>query len=194
MVTDPDSVGPVCASMQHSLLRHRDQDPCWQDQGVEQGRCAHPRSAMSWRGWHGTATQVPGFGEGQGCLAEQGVKILGAPLGHQDYVRQFLSKVSEKHQILFQRIPRLSDVQSAWLLLVHCAGTRANYTLRCIDPESAEAFASKDDQDMFACLCQILQVSPDAVDAETWDSATLPMSLGGLAPCEPARQPIGPVG
>ena len=46
-------------------------------------------------------------------FAQQGVKILGAPLGHQDYVRRFLSKVSEKHQILFQRIPRLSDVQSA---------------------------------------------------------------------------------
>ena len=33
---------------------------------------------------------------------------------------------------------------------------------------------------MFACLCQILHVSPDEVDAETWDCATLPMSLGGL--------------
>ena len=35
------------------------------------------------------------------------------PLGHQDYVRSFLNKVSPKHQILFQRIPRLSDVQPA---------------------------------------------------------------------------------
>ena len=105
---------------------------------------------------------------------------MGAPLEHQDYVRRFLNKVSEKHQILFQRIPQLSDVQSAWLLLVHCAGTRANNTLRCFDPEAVEAFARRHHQDMFACLCQILQLSPDEVDAETRDSATLPMSLGGL--------------
>ena len=67
-------------------------------------------------------------------LAEQGVKILGAPLVHQDYVRRFLNKVSEKHQILFQRIPWLSDVQSTWLRLVHGALSSANHTHRCIDP------------------------------------------------------------
>ena len=30
---------------------------------------------------------------------------------------------------------------------------------------------------MFVCLCQ--KGSPDEVDAETWDTATLPMSPGG---------------
>ena len=33
---------------------------------------------------------------------------------------------------------------------------------------------------MFACLSQILQVDPASIDVETRDSATLPMSLGGL--------------
>ena len=40
---------------------------------------------------------------------------------------------------------------------------------------------------MFACLCQILQVSPDEVDAETRDSATLPVSLGGFGLCSTVR-------
>ena len=60
--------------------------------------------------------------------AERVVKILVTPLGHQDCVRRFLNKVSERHQILFQRIPWLSDVQSAWLLLVQGPGPTHTHT------------------------------------------------------------------
>ena len=50
---------------------------------------------------------------------QQGIKVLGVPLGHDDFVRQNLSNVHEEHRLL-TRIPLLGDVQSAWLLLVHC--------------------------------------------------------------------------
>ena len=129
MVTAPDRVGPVYAAMQDSLLRHAGirihvgKTKVWNKAGVRPQICDvlermgrdNDLSARVWRG-----SGVPS--------AEQGVKILGAPLGHQDYVRRFLSKVSEKHQILLQHIPRLSDVQSAWLLLVHCAGAKQLHT------------------------------------------------------------------
>ena len=120
MVTARERVGPVYAAMQDSLLRHAGirihvgKTKVWNKAGVRPQICDvlermardNDPSARVWR-----VSGVP--------LAEQGVKIWGAP---------FLKKVSEKHQILFQRIPRLSDVQSAWLLLVHCAGARANHT------------------------------------------------------------------
>ena len=95
--------------------------------------------------------KCPGLERVRSAFCRTRSQDLGCAVGHQDYVRRFLNEVSEKHQILFQRIPRLSDVQSAWLLLVHCARARANYTLRCIDPEAVEAFARRHDQDMFAC-------------------------------------------
>ena len=49
---------------------------------------------------------------------EQGMKVLGIPLGHPQYVRRFLSPLSEKHKVLLRHILRLDDVQSVWLLLV----------------------------------------------------------------------------
>ena len=61
----------------------------------------------------GQRPKCPGL-ERRVLLAEQGVKILGAPLGHQDYA------VSEQG---FREAPDLapahwlSDVQSAWFLL-----------------------------------------------------------------------------
>ena len=63
---------------------------------------------------------------------EQGMKVLGTPLEHPQYVRRFLSQLSEKHKVLLRRIPRLDDV-SVWFLFAHCAAARANYSLRCVE-------------------------------------------------------------
>ena len=70
---------------------------------------------------------------------QQGIKVLGIPL--HDIVRQHLSNVHEEQQRLLTRIPLLADVQSAWLLLVHCAQARANFLVRAVRPEAVEEFA-----------------------------------------------------
>ena len=61
--------------------------------------------------------------------AEQGVMILGIPVGQPGFVRRFLEKKSEEQKLLFDRIPVVPDVQSAWLILLMCASTRANFWL-----------------------------------------------------------------
>ena len=124
------------------------------------------RTARVWRG-----SEVP--------EDEQGMKVLGTPLGHPQFVRRFLSQLSEKHEVLL-RIPRLDDVQSAWLLLAYCAAARANYSLRCVEPQDVEFFARTHDFQMRQCLSSILQVNLEEADQETQDSVTLPLSLGGL--------------
>ena len=53
-------------------------------------------------------------------LAEQGVKVLGTPLGHTKFLKAQLREVINSHSILWERIPSVPD-QSAWLLLVFCA-------------------------------------------------------------------------
>ena len=58
--------------------------------------------------------------------ARQGMKVLGTPLGHQDLVRPHLEGTTADHQLLLGRIPLLGDLESSWLLLVHCAVARAN--------------------------------------------------------------------
>ena len=65
---------------------------------------------------------------------DQGIKVLGSPLGHPAFVARHLERTSSKHQVLLDRIPLVQDVQSAWLLLIHCACARANYLLRVVRP------------------------------------------------------------
>ena len=89
----------------------------------------------------------------------KGSKSWGTPLGHEDFVREHLEHTREKHRVLLRRIPIVPDVQSAWLLLLHCASTRANYMLRVVRPEWALDFAQAHDQEVWECLCSILAVS-----------------------------------
>ena len=62
--------------------------------------------------------------------AQQGLKILEIPVGQPEYVRKFLEEKAHEHHTLFQRIPVVEDPQAAWLLLLMCASTRANFWLR----------------------------------------------------------------
>ena len=80
------------------------------------------------------------------------MEVLGTPLGHPQYVRRFLSQLSEKRKLLLRRIPRLDDVQSAGLLLAHCAAARAICPLRCVEPRDVELFARTHDFNMRQCL------------------------------------------
>ena len=52
---------------------------------------------------------------------QQGIKILGAPLGHHDYVQHHLERVADQHQRFMNMLPSVPNLQSSWLLLVHCA-------------------------------------------------------------------------
>ena len=109
----------------------------------------------------------------------QGIKLLGTPLGHPDFVARHFRSVTEEHQVLLQRIPRVRDLQSAWLLLLHCASAHANYFLRAVDPGSSVDFARAHDDDIWQCTCDILQVDP--VQARSVkDVASLPLVPGGL--------------
>ena len=61
--------------------------------------------AVVWRGDQSLETKVQGF------------KVLGAPIGHPDFAAEFLAKKSREHEVLFDRIPAMEDLQSAWLVL-----------------------------------------------------------------------------
>ena len=112
--------------------------------------------------------------------AHQGTVILGTPLGHEDFVRAQLEHIVDEHNVLWERIPSLPDVQSAWALLLHCANARANYAPRVIRPELARHFAQAHDAGLWRCLCAILRVGEDQCDARAKDAASLPLSMGGL--------------
>ena len=110
-------------------------------------------------------------------LAEQGVKVLGTPLGHTEFLKAQLREVINSHSILWERIPSVPDLQSAWLLFVFCAATRANYLLRSVPPDVADEYARDHDDAMRRCMSQLLDV--EILD-ESWAVVSLPLSIGGL--------------
>ena len=108
---------------------------------------------------------------------EQGIKVLGTTIGHHDYVLQMLSTIQDKHRVLLDAIPTVPDIQSAWLLLLHCAAARANYCR--VRPDLVDNFDQSHDQGLWQCLCTIMDVPEDG-DPVTRATASLPLSLGGL--------------
>ena len=79
-------------------------------------------------------------------------------------------------------MPQLSDLQSAWLLPLNCAGPRSNYRSRTVAPQHNGDYARAHDEGMWATLCALL--GKDALATETGSAAartaTLPLRLGGL--------------
>ena len=104
--------------------------------------------------------------------------MLGTPFGHEDFVIAQLDELLDQHQVLLSRIPLITDVQSAWALLLYCARGRANYILRVIRPKMVVRFATGHNNGLWQCLCTIL---PPAVraDPSAQALATLPLSMGG---------------
>ena len=112
-------------------------------------------------------------------LVQQGITVLGTPLGSVEFVQAHLQKTLADHDTLFSRIPLLDDTQSAWALLLHCAGSRANYLLRVIRPELVQNFEEGHNAGLWRCLAQILPASTGA-DPIAKSTASLPLSMGGL--------------
>ena len=109
---------------------------------------------------------------------QQGLKVLGIPIGHEAFVQRFLENKSTEQQVLFHIIPWVNDPQSAYLLLLMCGSTRANFWLRALRPEDTESFARRHDENVWTCLHQILGTPNAPVGAHTL--ATLAFSVGGL--------------
>ena len=64
--------------------------------------------AKVWRGSH------------EADLEQQGITVLGTPVGRPEFVERELQKVIASHTQFLQRIPGVKDLQCAWLLLLYC--------------------------------------------------------------------------
>ena len=145
------------------------------------GQASDNEFAMCWKESLKLMTQRLVCGGAPGChLVNKGSRFYGAPLGHEEFVAAHLEKTLRKHQALFDAIPSVPDVQSAWLLLLHCASSRANYLLRVVRPEWTVHFAHSHDTGLWHCLCNILGIHHDQCEATVRTSSTLSLSMGGL--------------
>ena len=108
------------------------------------------------------------------------MRVLGTPLGHPDYVAQFLRDKRREQDSLLERIPAVQDVQVAWLLLLMCASPRSNYLLRALAPSVTLEYAMSHDAAVQACLGRILaNESPAELTPLQVRRAQLPLRRGG---------------
>ena len=145
-VTKPERVGDVHNLAERELWReagievHTGKTHVWKPSGTKPPECdamqrravVHNPDARVWLG-----SEVP--------TRQQGIKVPGCPLGHDDFIAAELQALGAKHQILLQAILAVQDLQSAWLLLLHCAAARANCFLRVLRSHVVQPFAQSHD-------------------------------------------------
>ena len=107
--------------------------------------------------------------------------MLGAPLGTEAFVQRQLRDRRRHQDVLLERIPALSDLQSAWLQLLFCASTRANYLLRMLPPHCTADYSRDHDRAVVSCLRTLLYgEDAPALPDDALATAQLPLGLGGL--------------
>ena len=110
---------------------------------------------------------------------EQGVMILGVPVGSPAFVRARMLAVAKDIAADAANTLRLGDPQSVALLLRYCQATRFPFYQRCVPYELlAEAGKVVDDQlaQCAADLCGVVALPPEAAA-----QAQAPIRWGGLA-------------
>ena len=185
-VTMPERVREVHRVLEESLWSesgirvHQGKTKIWNAAGEKPPGCdaleriaavADP-TAVVWRG----SEALPS--------CRRGIKVLGTPLGHQDFVTAQLEMLTAEHQqTLLCRIPLVQDVQAAWLLLVHCAITWPEWWSQGLpNPPVGGTMLGCGS----VCLCTILQISPDQGE-DVVGAASMPLVLGGLGLPPPCR-------
>ena len=83
----------------------------------------------------------------------------------------------------------LQDLQCAWLLLLFCAATRANYFLRVVQPAWSERFAAAHNENVWNCTQELLDIEGTA---RVRQLSSLLLVLGGSF--VPRLPRIGPAG
>ena len=179
VITTRERVCDVCVALQDRVPPTRpDEDPLgktqvWNAVGERPDVCvvlerivqAEDPSARVWKG-----SDIP--------TVEQGVIVLGIPLGHVDSVEAQLTKKLAEHSAFLERIPSLVDVQSAWSLFLHCVGGRANCLFRVVILVFVETFLASHNVGLWECFRRILKLDFD-VDSTVKDISFFAIRNGG---------------
>ena len=106
---------------------------------------------------------------------QQGMKVLGTPLGHPAFVAEHLRfSVTRTTKSSLTTSPSCKICRAQ--LLLHCASARVNSLMRAVSRDSTAEFAQSHDEALWQCLCLILRIDPTF---EVRDATVLPLSLGG---------------
>ena len=147
---------------------------CWNKTGADAPQGISELDTPGHRVWRGNAP-----------AAENGIRVLGAPIGTDEYTAAEGIRAAQQEQGLLDALLRLNRLQVAWLLLLYCAAPRANYTLRTVPPRQALGYAQEHDRRVLATAAALLDVTlreenqGDGADLRR-RQAQLPLRYGGF--------------
>ena len=118
--------------------------------------------------------------QGNKADSENGVVVLGTPLGSAAFVEAFAEERLKKEEKLLDELPKLGDLQCAWVLLSQSAVLRANHTVRILPPTCSQRYAERHDSAVWTTFCKVFGAGSLEKDKLAQDVATLPGRLGGL--------------
>ena len=81
-------------------------------------------------------------------------------MGTAEFVQHHTQDRMRKEQALLDWLPKMGDLQCAWLLLALCATPRANHVIRALPPTQARAYALEHDSRIWDTLQQLLCHTP----------------------------------
>ena len=135
------------------------------------------------RVWNRAGVRPLGIEEwGEDVWSPHGLKILGTPVGTQEFVRAIGEERLQEERKLWEALSWVSDLQAAWQILVQCAGPRCHHFLRTLPPGESREYAEGHDEGMMDAMRSLLGGLPgtEVQKYEATQIATLPMRLGGL--------------
>ena len=175
------------ANMAHWLKRSLETGRIWSRISTTSGFGSLQRNLFShaWIRVHGGKTQVwnrSGI-RFEGCdaleriaqAADPRARVSHGPRHSRDaFIQAHLDKKAAEQSTLLERFPTVTDLQSAWLIILHCASARANYLLRVVELVSVAAYASAHDECVWTCMYTHLNINPTQ-DEDIRSCANLPL-------------------
>ena len=113
--------------------------------------------------------------------AENGIVVLGAPIGSAAFVEEHGRLRMENERRFLAQIERLPDPQCAWVMLSQSAVPRATHTLRTVPPTLAAPYAKAHDEAVWRCFCVVV----GAEGLESDELARLISTLAGASGITP---------
>ena len=129
----------------------------------------------------GIADLGPEVWRGSRPPQQRGFVALGTPIGTPEYVRAWGAERLEAEDTLFRQLPKLPDLQCAWLLLSFCAAPRANHALRTVPPDLLAPYTAARDAAVWGTLQACLGATAEDEACPARDIALLPASPAALA-------------
>ena len=93
--------------------------------------------------------------------ARNGILVLGVPIGSDEFVDTFGANRLAEERSFLNILPKLPNLQCAWLLFYFCAVPRSNHLMRGLPPLQAGYTATRRDEALWEAFCDLLEIPVD---------------------------------